>query len=420
MKDCFFKEAFCFAVVAAAGLFSIGDAGAQELFNTEVTSNGVTASESFTNAQDFLNQTSTSLGLAGINPAYTFDSAAVVLGDFRGVDFSITYPTTGSTLVFEIPELGIVEIFAESTRALSEDALDEYLASNADNILGRLADLLVATTPTDPVAGNPASLQGSMVASDFGIGSGFGGIGNVKVDDKGNLEEISGRGVFGVAARLGRFSAGDASGDVIELPLSYVKPLADPRWALVFEMPLTYTDIEGSNSYSVSLGGGVRIPVLDQWSLTPTLRYGAVSSEDLGAASGMYSANITSSFRFKVRNLDFNLANMLSYIATTGGPSIDDSLDYDLQNTVSRNGLAVSGNLGRQIFNEDATWEAFIVNTQIFGDDVFVDNYTDVSFSVGTKKSQNGLTWDAARIGITYTFGSGDFDKFNLNFGYQF
>jgi hypothetical protein len=392
----------------------------QELFNSTVTSNGVTTSQSYSNSIDFIDQTTTSFGLADINPAYTPTSTALVLGDFRGVGFSLTYPTTGSTLIFQIPALGISETFAEANRGLSEDALDTYLSNNGDDILTRIAALLVSTTATDPVAGNPQSLQGTMISSDFGIGTGFGGIGDVRADGDGSSGEGSGRGVFGLAARLGRFSAGGADGTTIELPLSYVRPLADPRWALVVEAPLTFTDIEGSTSYSGSLGGGVRIPILDQWSITPTLRIGAVGSEDLGAAAFMYSANVTSSFRFSVGDLDFNLGNMLSYVASTGSPSVEDSLNYELQNTATRNGLSATGKIGRQIFGEEAVWEAFIVNTQIFGDAVYVDNYTDLAISFGTQRSQNGLTWDAARLGLTYTIGSGDFKRFNLNFGYQF
>ncbi|SMP34782.1 hypothetical protein SAMN06265373_11095 [Shimia sagamensis] len=403
------------AVVSQPGLGT-----AEPLFNVTVTSNGTTTETAFTNALDFVDQTTTSAGIAGLNPNYTTTSTATVLGDFRGVDYSLVYPDSGSTLRFSIPDLDISQTFSEQTRELSEDALDDYLVSNQDGILTRIGELLVQTTATDPVAGNPTSLQANMISSDFGLGSGFGGSGSVKVNDDNTVEESAG-GIPGLAARLGRFSVDGADGTVIELPISYVKPLADPRWAVVLEMPLTYVDIGGSQSYSASLGGGLRIPVLDNWSLTPSLRVGGVGSDDFGAFAYMYSGSLTSSFRFNALGLDFNLGNMLSYISTTGSPgSGEKSPDYDLQNTVARNGLSASGRTTWRLFDQPTTWEASIVNTQIFGDDVYIDNYTDFAISLGTERSQNGLTWDAARLGITYSIGNHGYKKVNVNFGYQF
>ncbi|WP_299426042.1 hypothetical protein [uncultured Shimia sp.] len=408
------------ATTALVSLLPLVPSNAEPLFNVTVTSNGTTTETSFTNAIDFVDQTTTSEGLTGLNPNYTISSVATVLGDFRGVDYSLTYPDRGATLIFEVPDLDISQTFSEATREANEDALDDYLVTNQDDILTKLGEFLVRTTATDPVAGNPASLQATMISSDFGLGSGFGGNGSVQVNDDNTVEETPG-GIPGLAARLGRFSVDGNDGTVIELPLSYVKPLADPRWAVVLEMPLTYVDIGGSQSYSASLGGGLRIPVLDNWSLTPSVRVGGVGSDDFGAFAFMYSGSVTSSFRFTAMGLDFNLGNMLSYISTTGNPNDGEkSPDYDLQNTVARNGLSASGSSSWRLFDQPTTWEASIVNTQILGDDIYIDNYTDFAVSLGTVQSQNGLTWDAARLGITYTIGNHGYKKVNVNFGYKF
>jgi hypothetical protein len=61
-----------------------------------------------------------------------------------------------------------------------------------------------------------------------------------------------------------------------------------------------------------------------------------------------------------------------------------------------------------------------VVNTQIFGDAVYIDNYTDFAVSFGTEASRNGLTWDAIRIGFTYTVGNEGYQGGQINFGYQF
>ena len=113
---------------------------------------------------------------------------------------------------------------------------------------------------------------------------------------------------------------------------------------------------------------------------------------------------------------------MISYVAST--PLTVEvagyELDYDVANAISRNGIGISGKMGRELFNQPLVWEFNAVNTQIFGDDVFIDNYTDLAFSIGTQQSTNGLTFDSLKLGLTYTITNKDYSGFRVNFGYQF
>ena len=112
---------------------------------------------------------------------------------------------------------------------------------------------------------------------------------------------------------------------------------------------------------------------------------------------------------------------MVGFNQTGGAITIEDTeIDYDLRNTMLRNGLSVSKSTSRKLFGDPTTWDFAVVNTQISGDEVFIDNYTDVSFSYGTLASKNGITWDSVRLGLTYTITNKDYNGFQLNFGYQF
>ena len=228
--------------------------------------------------------------------------------------------------------------------------------------------------------------------------------------------------LLSLAARYGRFQAQGNDVNVVDLPLAYTVPLADPRYAFIFSAPISYTDIEGYQSYAGSLGVGFRFPVLNFWDLTPAVRIGATGSEDLGALAVLASASLTSNLNFEFNGLELDIGNLLAYIQTSDTPVDVGDFDasYDLENTVTRNGLSLRGSLGRDFLSLPANWAVAVVNTQIFGDAVYIDNYTDISISIGTQASSNGLTWDSIRLGLTYTFSDKDFEGIRINFGYQF
>ena len=352
-----------------------------------------------------------------VNVTYTSTSIATANFDVRGVDVVVSYPTNGSTLIFQVPALGVSETFVGATRADSEAALIDFLERNRNNLLTRLLQLLVATSPADPVAGQPNSLMSKMVAADFDIGTTVGPENSSAPTGQARGDAPS---LIKLGARFGHFNASDLDSDVVDLPFRYTVPLADPRWGVTFDFPVTYVETEGAKSYAASFGVAGRLPLLDNWTLTPALRVGGTGSVEAGAAAALYSASLTSNFEFKIADIDVAIGNGATFIQTLPLSFGGYSLDYDLTNYVVRNGISASGDTSFTLFGEPVTWEAAVVNTQFFGTDLYAENTTDVSISFGTKESRNGMTWDSVRVGLTYTFTDADFQGVRLNFGYQF
>jgi len=412
-------------LIAGLAVASASPALSKDNFSVTVRVGGTEGTTATATLDDFVDLAFQSEGLSDVNAAYTDISPASVFLDFRGLDINIEYPDSGPALILDIPDLDVRETFdASLVREDNEDALEDYLESDEDGTLSRILEYLVSETATDPVAGNPASLQGQMIAHSFALGTGL-GAGN-SFDTPGDRDAGAGdqgrRSVYGLGARLGRYQVDGNDITTVELPFTFVRPLSDPRYAIVIDVPLTYSDTNDAESISAALGVGMRVPITTRWNLTPSVRAGVAGSVDLGSLATMYAANIASQYRFGWGGTEVTIGNMLSYISTAGdSQSVDDyEINYDLQNTVSRNGIGFSGPLDYKLFGLPTTWEFDIVNTQIFGDDVYIDNYTDIALSVGSKASRNGLTWDSVRFGLTYTVGAKDFDALKVNFGYQF
>ena len=396
---------------------------ARDLFTIDVTVDEdvreVRGFDSFEDVVDLVEEDA----FARVNAAYTDTSIGRALIDLRGVELRAAFPSAGPEIEFSVPAVGFTQAFDDrDTREGNTRDLVEFLEDNGEDLLTDVLGELVASSPVDPVAGNPNSLQSTMVAADFamgttvGPGNGFAAEAGATAGEEGE----SAPNLIGLQARFGRFTSDGLDTNVIDLPISYVVPLADPRYAVILDAPLTFVETEGARSYAGSLGVGVRVPVLDNWSLTPALRSGATGSVEAGAAAVLLSGSLTSNFEVSLFGVDLTLGNGVSYIRSLPLAFGDYDVDYELDNVVLRNGIGLSGGTGVDLFGEPVTWEAAAVNTQFLGDELFVENATDLSVSVGTEASETGLVWDSVRLGVTYTLTDSDYRGFRLNFGYQF
>lgn len=411
-------------VTATVGVTSVN---AQDLYSIDLSVGGGTSLiDSYSTFEDFIDvligNDITYDGGDLVDLGYTPTSVATFGGDLRGLDVDLVFPTAGTEVQLVVPSIGLVIVYDSGTsRDDSVALLEQHLLDNINQDLSKILRALMGETPFDPLVGNPNSLQSKMVEADFGMGTGIGPGTSFKATGPA-VDGEDAPNLIGIGARFGRYTAQGVDTTVIDIPLSYAIPLADPRWAVIIDAPLTYVQTGNAESYAASLGVGLRVPVFDNWTLTPAVRAGLTGSEDLGSAGTLYSASLTSNFEFELGGLDMEVGNMISYVAST--PITVEvagyDLDYDVENMVTRNGIGINGKLNRELFNQPVVWEFNAVNTQIFGGNVFIDNYTDLAFSVGTQQSTNGLTFDSLRLGLTYTFTNEDYSGFRVNFGYQF
>lgn len=409
----FLSAAIC-ALVIANGLFVTCDA--RDLFELTVDIPGESASRGFSDIEDFVDQVSNE-GFDNILVGYQDDiTQADASLNIRGIPASASYAANSPTLVFLIPSVGIDESFLGATRDESQDLFKDWFEGQGRGLLTRLLQELVANTPTDPVAGNPDSLMSTMVTSDYSIASGA-------VSFTGAKSEKKPSNLIGLGLRYGRSSSLGFKTNAVNLPLNYIIPF-ESQYAVIIDAPLTYLDIEGADSYHASLGLGLRIPAYRSgnidWAMTPFVRVGVSGSKNLGSAALVYSGSVTSTLSFSVRDLRIAVNNMFGYYQTDSVEVGDFELDYDLENYSFRNGIAVEGLLNPWDFLDNPiTWELAFTDTRFGGDDLFLDQWNEIVFSLGTQRVANQMTWQALRIGAGYTFGN-EYDAFRFTLNYRF
>lgn len=428
---------------------------AADPFELEMTVNQQqTRQFGFANVEDAADQLSTARLLQEF-PGYTDQSTVFTDVNFRGLNAELSFPDTSTRLVFAIEGVALDESgshsveFSGQTRDESIDQLKDFLKKNKF-ALKQLLTRLAKTSPIDPLAGNPLSLMSQRARGDFERGfthrvSQIWGCNCsafelnreqplmvAAADDMSGLfaeardraaalraENEIGIGLVGQTMRGTSASGSDYRSWQVQLPFSYtVKFDGDPRKKLYFELPLVYTDSEGAESYAAGLGIAYTHPLTDNWSLTPAIGAGATGSEDLGAAGGVASYSLASSYTHRVGDWALSLGNLVGRYESIGLKLGDVEAEADISNTVFTNGLLLSG--PGSLIAKGMVVEYSFADTRLTGTELFSNRYDEVGIAVGFIGTRYGVITRYFKTGLSYLWGENDIDGLRLNLNLRF
>lgn len=388
------------SAILGLGIFgSGGKASAADPFSVTLTVEGQTGSRGFTRIQDAYDSLDTA-GLQSIVGGYTDISAANVALNLRGVPATGIFATNSPALRVLVPGVGIDVTFNGATRDESQQLFADWLRGQGSSQVNEVLRYAAATTSIDPVAGNPNAAMNQFVAADFGRAL------EASVD--------GGQAGFGMAARFGSFTAAGYNSRSLSVPLNQTFVLSEND-TIELDLPLTWTNTEGAQSYGGNLGMLYRRKVFDWWTLQPSFRVGGVGSIDLGGGSGVYSAALNSTIQFPVTDeIRMTIANGVTYVSTFPVSIGSYSVNYDMQNTVFRNGIVLTGDFGIRLADRALLLSAFAVDTRFTGDAVYIENYQEFGvFGQWGRESP-------FRVGATFLTGDRGVRGFYLNTGIQF
>lgn len=378
------------------------------------TITGAASSASFSTVTELFDKTQNG-GLSAVDAAYTNTSPAVIRFGYRGLPLVLT--TTNTTAItLDIPGLNVKEVFnLKGTRDANLDDVEAYLKNSGGDILNRLQQLLAKTSPIDPVAGNPSSMQSRMVSDDFDRNfTNFAS--NVKSAESTGSEPTNN--LIGIGLGFGSFTQAGLTSNVTTLPLSYTfRRDMDPRRQLTIYAPITVTEVSGAKSYGINLGASYRVPMNDEWALVPAAGYGIAGSVDLGSASAMMAVSLTSQYTLRMQGYDLAFGNMVGVYQSSKFTVSDYSFDPKISNTVFRNGVMAS--VPTTVMGKKMALEFSFVNTLYTGTDLYSNQYNEIGVTLGTNKGANTAR-SYFRAGLTYLQGQNDVHGIRLNLGYWF
>jgi hypothetical protein len=345
----------------------------------------------------------------------------------RGLPVTIAYPVlSGSQLDLNIPSLGIQRTFNGATRDESFRLLKEFFKTGPE--LDRIMRELAKTSPVDPVAGNPNSLQSRMVAGTYDR-SFRSLVSKLQAADERRRQAASveetrwkiaavgatvplGEGRASTPAKtpsttvgltVGTYKQAGLRGTSVTVPLSYAFP-PDPARPFSLDGELQYTDTEGAKTYNVAVGGAYRIEISERGFVIPSANYGITGSEDLGSVGQIVSASITSGFRiYQSPHFSLWMGNGISYLRTLKTSIQDYSFDPNLSNMAFVNGLVLSTpmpTLGANIWIEYS-----FSDTRYTGSDLFNRRYDEIGVAIG-RSSGSRMNPSYWKIGASYLNGT--------------
>lgn len=413
-----------FRKVVLASAIALAAAPAQaKLFDVTLSwdNNGtlITENFSFNDAEEAIDVVDIDFIVDKWGQQYGFDEnndTAVANIKFRGVPIQLTYEK-GDKLILDIPSLGIHEEFTDDPQG--DDALDQlkdFLVEKGENeILTRINKVAAASTSFDPVAGNPSSLMSTMVDNIYFLTNS-----SITGTDRQNIDNQ-----WDIGLRHSSYTTLDNQEVVnYQLPLAYTFKLDwFPGHRLQFRLPMSYTTInEDAKSYSLQMGFGWTIPLIEGLEITPAIDYGVAGSAEILSVGVLRALSLTTRYDFALFGQEFTLTNSLAKIDSERLEYEDDddedpvtyAIDYDLSNKAMTNGLAwhiaLPWKLATQVYVRD---------TRFSGDALYSEQVTEfgVNFGWSAWSSTNTQFF----VGASYQrHDKSEFDGARMNVGLTF
>jgi hypothetical protein len=343
--------------------------------------------------------------------ANTTTDGISVAAAFNSLPVNLSFAPSSSSLAFSIPGLNVDQVFTGANRDASMDLLEDYLKKN--DILGKILNYQAKNSPFSPITGQggliPTTLGSDFSSSFTDIATNIAAPAGIAAEGKGNL--------IGAGISYGNGKIGDMKTSVVHIPLSYTfRNDIDPRRQLVFQLPITYSELDGAKSLQGGLGVAYRFPMSDNWTLTPGVKLSFVGSADLATVAGLYSATLASTYIMEMGGFDLAIGNMVGIYKTAKFASGDYSFNPDISTTGMRNGIMLSQPV--TLGGSKMSIEYSLIDARYFGDKPFADSSQEVNVTLGTNKSAFSAR-SFIRGGLGYVRAK-DSNMVKVNVGYWF
>lgn len=313
--------------------------------------------------------------------SYVGDEAISTAARLNGLGATASYAKGETSLVFDIPELGIHETFVGATRVGSAKQLHDWLKHNSD-LRGQMVKYQASHSPINPITG-PGGVLTNAVAMDFGAS--FDEVATRIATSQASAQAGVGS-LIGIGMLLSRHDVAGLTVQTLSIPLSYtVRNDIDPRRQALLRGGLGVVDSAGSKSYSGRVAAGYRFPMSDEWTLTPMAGVSLSGSDANAYYTAVASGSLASTYVLEQDGFDLTIGNMVGYYHSFKPPGSSEGVDAGVRQFALRNGLLVSQPVtlgGRKM-----SVEYGLSDTRFVGNNLYQKSAQDLTISLGTNKS---------------------------------
>ncbi|WP_420145309.1 hypothetical protein [Sphingobium sp.] len=367
------------------------------------------------------------------NGVSLYNDRAAVAGvmDFRGLLIQGSYAANSTTFTIRVPALDEVgerytSVFTGRTRDEAYAQFDSYLddidGPEAERLVRALLRALARTSPIDPLAGNPGSVQGSLVRASLDLSSGDSAIEQDAAS--GGSNTAGDPWIVGANYNWGSSSGGRYDFKRIDARVARSFRLGEGGRALLkIDSPVSYSEVNGARAVTAQFGVGVEVPVLARrWSLEPRVGYGITASDQIGSLGHMLSTTVAS--RFVLGNVGRGrivIGNMAGYTQTLSTGFTGYNVNPGLKNWVFRNGLAYDLPLKFRGLGRNTSVRASYTFTNYAGDELYFDKFHEFGLSFGLRGREESArnARDLIRVNLGLTKAT-DYTSWSAGLGFRF
>jgi hypothetical protein len=357
---------------------------------------------------------------AQLAPGVTFGFSFTPIGQLietatsRAGTFTLTGAPNGVTYTVTGPGLSPT-VFNTTSAGTNLANASAFLAHVAQSTASGFNP--ASSSPTDPAAGNPASLTSRMVDSSFSTMTGIGGFAPQPGAAQAGLLRVPNALTAG-----GDFGYGNAGGQAVyeaTLPLSYTIFRPDPRSSLTIDLPVTYLNIGGVGAPQASLGASYKFPVTDRWSLAAGGRVGITTAGLIEESNVAYLFSVASIYYIYFSDYKVTIGNSVGVVKGSPIGIYSNPFSVNTTNAPIVNGISIEGSLPFTVFDRPGSWEAYVVDTYLPGTKLSIQNYVETGVNIGTRGVIGQQLWNNFRVGIAYT-GGRSFNMVSIRGSYRF
>lgn len=116
------------------------------------------------------------------------------------------------------------------------------------------------------------------------------------------------------------------------------------------------------------------------------------------------------------------MGNMGGYYKTLPFKYNDIDLDLGLKNSIMRNGLSIAFQLPMRIGGRQMGIEMFVTDTQIYGDELYIDQYNEIGLSLSPmRRARDKANFASSDFGLAVKYSHYDEGHgFNFSLSYKF
>jgi len=387
------KTQFLFAFLLS---FSVIKNSYANLFNITATrsSNGQTASAGFNSAEEAIDYFK-GQNLNSIFGTNVDNEAIAINMNYRGLGANLSYNGTNA-LTLNIDGIVTNKVFTGGNRDASVELLKDYLKSDGGNLINEINKRLAAISPSDPIAGNPASLMSQMVNDDFDLAFVDSLHDNGAVDKNG--KKIGNE--MGAGVKYENYNVSGINSQVVALsPFSWRRNINNSDVKLLLKIPVfKMVNTESAKSYQASSAVGFHVPLYkDYWSIAPLASIGAGGSQDLASGAMMSGFSVTNKLKYKTdRGFGFHLGTLFGRYQTEKVRVNGYSFNPNITNNILKNSFVVILPVGLM---QDYAVDLSATNTRFYGTSLYIQNAMD--YGIGFVKT-NKTTNNEARLDLKY------------------